>query len=241
MLGAFVLYAAITVLHLNFFLGLLAVVIVVGILGIVLERFMFRRFSGQHLNGLVLSLGLSILLQNIALIIWGGEALSVSSPFRGHQFFLFGVPVSVERMFVTGVSIIILFLVYFFITRTKQGHAMQAMSQDVEAAALQGISIKHIGSLSFTLGCVLAGVAGALLAPIFYVSPFIGGMPVFKAFVVIVLGGLGSVFGAFVGGILLGVIDSVSLYYLGTMGDMAGFLILILFILFKPTGLFGYE
>lgn len=241
MLGAFVIYVVVITLGVNFFLGLLIAVIVIGILGLVIERGLFRKFRGEHLNGLVLSLGLSILLQNVALLIWGGEDRSLPFPYRGETLKFLGASISLERIVAMILSIFMLILLYFFITRTKTGQAMQAVAQDSEAAALQGISINYISLVSFALGCALAGLAGALLAPIFCISPYIGGMPILKGFIVIVLGGLGSIIGALVGGLLLGVIDSICSYFLGTMGDMAGFIILILIILFKPTGLFGYE
>lgn len=241
MLGAFVVYIIVSVLHLNILLGILAAMITVGILGAFFERVVFRKFSGQHLNGLVISLGVSILLTSIALLIWGGDDRAVASPLRGQTVELLGIITSVERLAVMVICFVTLAVVFYFVMYTKTGQAMRAMAQDKEAAALQGIPTNRIGSLSFSLGCALAGLAGALLAPIFYVSPYIGGMPVFKAFVVIVLGGLGSIIGAFVGGLLLGVIDSVSLYLFGTIGDIAGFIILILLIIFKPRGLFGHE
>jgi len=241
MLGAFAIFVTVTTLHVNFFLGILCAIVALGVIGILTERIVFRKFNGQHLNGLVASLGLSILIQNAALLIWGGDDQAVASPFRGKIVEIWGIIASVERLMVAGVSIIALLLVYYFITYTKLGQAMRAMSQDKEAAALQGIPINRISSMSFALGCILAGLAGALLAPIYYVSPFIGVGPVLKAFVVIVLGGLGSIFGAVVGGLILGMIDSVSVYFWGTLGDLVGFVILISFIMFRPKGLFGNE
>ena len=241
MLGAFVVYVVVTSLHINFLLGLLIAILVTGTFGIIFERVLFRRFRGEQLNGLVLSLGLSILLQNVALLIWGGDERSFASPFRGQSLSFLGASIPMERVMAMGLSILMLISVYYFIKRTKIGQAMRAVAQSSEAAALQGIRINNISLLSFSIGCALAGLAGALLAPIFYVSPYVGGMPVLKAFIVIVLGGLGSISGAFVGGILLGVIDSICLFFLGTLGDITGFIILILFILFKPEGLFGYK
>jgi branched-chain amino acid transport system permease protein len=241
MLGAFVVYVVVTSLHINFLLGLLIAILVTGTFGIIFERVLFRRFRGEQLNGLVLSLGLSILLQNVALLIWGGDERSFASPFRGQSLSFLGASIPMERVMAMGLSILMLISVYYFIKRTKIGQAMRAVAQSSEAAALQGIRINNISLLSFSIGCALAGLAGALLAPIFYVSPYVGGMPVLKAFIVIVLGGLGSISGAFVGGILLGVIDSICLFFLGTLGNITGFIILILFILFKPEGLFGYK
>jgi branched-chain amino acid transport system permease protein len=241
MLGAFAIFIFVTSLHANFFFSLLITILTIGAIGLAIEKFFFRRFHGQHLNGLVLSLGLSILIQNIALLIWGGDDRSFASPFRGENFNLFGAFISVERVVSMGISVLILILVYFFINRTKTGQAMQAVAQDAEAAALQGIKINYISAVSFSTGCALAGLAGALLAPVFYVSPYVGTMPVLKAFIITVLGGLGSISGALVGGILLGFIDSTCWFFLGTMGDMVGFIILILVIILKPTGLLGYE
>jgi len=241
MLGAFAIFVSVTQLGVNFFLGLIIAVAAVGFFGIIVERILFRKFRGQELNGLVLSLALSILLQNLALVIWGGEDRSFPSPFSGQSLDIFSASLSVDRVFTVAVGILALIFIYFFINRTKTGQAMQAVAQDLEAAALQGIDINRIGSATFFIGCALAGLAGALLAPIYFVSPYIGLLPVLKAFVVIVLGGLGSIAGAFVGGMLLGGIDSLCLYFLGTLGDMAGFVILILVIIFKPAGLLGHE
>jgi len=241
MLGAFAAYVAAAQLKIGFPFDLFIAVLATGGLGFVIERFLFRRFRGEQLKGLVLSLGLSILIQNMAYVIWGGDDRSFAAPFRGISFDLLGSSIPMERMVMMGVSVSMLLLMYYFVVHTKTGQAMQAVAQDADAAALQGININRISMISFGVGCALAGLAGALMGPIFYISPFIGGLPVIKAFVVIVLGGLGSIFGALVGGLLLGAIDSISLYFLGTMGNMAGFVVLILIILFRPKGLFGYE
>ena len=241
MLGAFVAYVMVTNLKINFFLSLVVTSVAIGVIGAAIERVLFRKFRTEHLNALVLSLGLSILLQNVALIIWAGDDRSFPSPFRGQSFRFLGASVPIERVVMMIIAILMLILVYYFVVHTKTGQAMQAVAQDNEAAALQGININYICLLSFSIGCALAGLAGAMMGSVFHVSPYIGSMPVLKAFVVIVLGGLGSIFGALIGGFLLGVIDSVCLFSLGTLGNMAGFIILILVILFKPMGLFGHE
>jgi len=208
---------------------------------VLLEKILFRKFSGQQLNGLVLTIGVSILLQNLALLIFGGDDRAFSSPFRGEKILFIGAGISMERVLSMAFSFACLGLIYIFIKYTKIGQAMRATAQDETAAALQGININFISSIAFATGCALAGLAGALLAPIYFVSPFIGNMPLLKAFVVVVLGGLGSIPGALLGGVLLGFIDSTCLYFLGSLGNIAGFIILIIFICVKPIGLLGYE
>jgi len=241
MIGAFAAFVFTVELGINYFLSLFLTVLTVSVIGIIIERGLFRKFRGAELNGLVLAVALSILLQNLALIIFGGEDRSFSSPLQGSSLTIWSSAVSVERLVAMGVSMISLVCLYLFINRTKTGQAMRAMAQDSEAAALQGININYISAVSFGTGCALAALAGGLLAPIYFVSPFIGGMPVLKAFIVVVLGGLGSIPGALAGGLILGCIDSIAAYYLGTIGDLFGFVLLMLFIIFKPTGLFGYE
>jgi len=129
-----------------------------------------------------------------------------------------------------------------FLSRTKAGISLQAVSQDDEAAGLQGININRYIALSFGVGCALAAVAGALLAPIFVVSPFMGNGPVVKAFIVIILGGLGSMMGAVVGGLILGIVESFGATYMGaTIQEISGFLLLLLILTIKPTGIFGKD
>ncbi|MFH2097262.1 MAG: branched-chain amino acid ABC transporter permease [bacterium] len=241
MIGAFAIYVLITTLHVNFYIALILSVLFVAFLGALLEIILFRKFRGEQLNGLVLAIGVSILLQNLALIIFGGDDHSFPSPFRGDQLLLLGAAISTERILAMTVSVLSLGAIYLFVKHTKTGQAMRAVAQDEEAASLQGINKNYISIMAFAVGCALAGLAGALLAPIYYVSPYIGGMPLLKAFVVVVLGGLGSIPGALVGGLLLGCIDSVCLYALGSLGDIAGFIILILIICIKPSGILSHE
>jgi branched-chain amino acid transport system permease protein len=241
MVGAFAIFILCAQFHINFYFALLTSVLIVALFGLILEKFVFRKFRNQHLNGLVLAIGISLLLQNLALLLFGGDDRSFPSPFRGEMLRFLGASLSVEKLVAMSVSIISLGIIYILIKHTSTGQAMRATAQDEEAAALQGININFICAMAFSTGCALAGLAGALLAPIYFVSPYIGGMPLLKAFVVVVLGGLGSISGALIGGLILGFIDSICQYYLGSLGDIAGFLILILFIYFKPTGILGYE
>ena len=241
MLGAFAILLLVGQLHLNFYVALVLTVLIVASLGLILEKFIFRKFRGEQLNGLVMAIGISILLQNLALLFFGGEDHSFPSPFSGDRLFFMGAGISLERALSMAVSVASLGLLYLFIKHTRTGQAMRAVAQDEEAASLQGINKNIISAMAFAVGCALAGLAGALLAPIYYVSPYIGSMPLLKAFVVVALGGLGSIPGALIGGLLLGCIDSVCLYFLGSLGDIAGFIILILIICVKPNGILDYE
>lgn len=241
MLGAFVTYTLTVSYRINFFLSLVIAMGVMALLGFVIERVVFRPLRGQQLNILVISLGLAILLQNLALIAWGPDDVSIPSPFPEAIEFR-GIAISMERLAAVVISAVLIVGLHLFLQFSRFGQAMRAVSQDAEAACLQGIPLERVESLSFCVGCVLAAAAGSLIGPIFFVSPFIGTVPVMKAFVVIILGGLGSIPGAVLGGILLGLTESFSATFVGAIfQDMIGFFIILLVLILKPSGLLGYE
>jgi branched-chain amino acid transport system permease protein len=215
--------------------------IIIAALGILVERIIFRPLRGETLNLLVISLGLAIVLQNLALISWGPEDRSIPIDFQG-VIRILGMMFSNERFVAFLISVSLVTLLYLFIGRTKAGKALQAVAQDSEAAALQGININRMNALAFGVGCALASAAGSAMGPVFLVSPFMGIMPVMKAFIVVMLGGLGSVIGSVVGGLILGIAESFGATYLGsTFQNMVGFIILMLILIIRPLGLFGYR
>jgi branched-chain amino acid transport system permease protein len=152
-----------------------------------------------------------------------------------------GVMISVERLMIIPIAAALVVGLYLFITRTKIGAAMRAIEQDKEAAALQGVNVHVINGLAFAIGFALAAASGALIAPIFKLDPMMGDQPLLKAFIIIILGGLGSIPGAILGGLLLGLIDSTVATALGAEpAFLLSFVFIILLLFFRPAGLFGH-
>jgi branched-chain amino acid transport system permease protein len=240
MLGGFAVYYLLAQLGANYFLALAAAILLVGALGWVVEKIVFRPFRKDLLGAFIVSLGLLWVLQSGALLAFGSLEKSVPSPFRGVLRVL-GVHFSLERLVVTLIGIVLVAGLYLFIRFSRDGRAMRAVAQDEDAAALQGINVDRISSLAFALGAALAATAGVLIAPLFFVSPFMGGLPIVKAFVIIILGGMGSIPGALLGGLILGVAEGVGSIFLSSPAvNLLGFLLVILILLVRPQGLLGH-
>jgi len=243
MLGAFATYWLVTLWGLDIWSSMLVAMGSMALLGMVLERIVFRPVhSAPHINGLIVALGLFIALENIAFILWGGDERMLPSPYATRTITLLSVSLTLQRLLVFFVSILLIFLLYLFIQRTKMGKAIRAVAQDPEVARLMGIPIHRISAAVFAVSSALAGAAGALVGPIFSVYPAMGLVPILKAFVVIVLGGMGSIPGAIFGGFILGIAESLGAgYFSSEYKDGFAFAALILVLMIKPTGLFGKE
>jgi len=239
MLGGFVTYYAYAVGGLNYFATVVLAVLVVGAAGVVAERLVFRRLRGKTLNAFIVSLGLLWVLQASAQLSFGVLDKAVPSSVSG-VVRAGGVVVSRERLVVILTSAALIAALYAFLKWTRAGQAMRAAAQDPDAAALQGVDIEMVSMLGFGIGCALAGAAGALLAPIFAVSPTMGALPVVKAFIIIIVGGMGSLPGAVLGGLLLGAVEGVGTLYMSSAAvNMLGFLMVIAILLVRPRGLLG--
>jgi branched-chain amino acid transport system permease protein len=243
MLGAFATYWLVTLWGWNIWPSMLVAMGSMALLGIVLERVVFRPvYSAPHINGLIVALGLFIALENIALILWGGEERTLPSPYATKVITLLSISLTLQRLLVFIISILLIFLLYLFIQRTKMGKAIRAVAQDPEVSRLMGIPIHRISATVFAVSSALAAAAGALVGPIFCVFPAMGVTPILKAFVVIVLGGMGSIPGAIFGGFILGIAESLGAGYLSSeYKDAFAFAALILVLMVKPSGLFGKE
>ena len=241
MVGAFLALAITTGLGLSYFFAIPLSMLIVAVLGIVMERVVFRPLQySDRINLLVSSLGISIILQNAVLLIWGPDPRSLSSPFSDAQVHLGSAVLSGHRLFVVVVSLILIGVIYYVVQKTKLGVAMRACAFDMETAKLMGIPANMIIISTFAIGAGLAAAAGALLAPIFSVYPTMGVMATMKAFVVVLLGGIGNISGAIVGGFLLGLVETYTAgYWHSEYKDVIAFLIMILILLIKPSGLFG--
>jgi branched-chain amino acid transport system permease protein len=184
-------------------------------------------------------IGAWIVMQNTELMAWGGVAKSVTTPFSETPLVVGPVSVSLLRLFVLAMALLLIACTYLLINRSKLGMAMRATFQDSDVAALMGVNIDGIYAATFAIGSALAAAAGALLGPVFLVTPSMGDLASLKAFAIVILGGLGSVTGATLGGFILAFAEEIGAGYISSgYRDAMGFLIIILVLLFKPTGLF---
>jgi branched-chain amino acid transport system permease protein len=241
MLGAYGVYYLCTKAGLDFLLALVISTLLVGGFGIALEKVFFRPFRGHIERTLIIAIGLTLFLQTAVFVSAGGVPKSSPSPFPG-VIHIAGIVVSWERLAIVIIAFILVAALFLLIRKSKIGQAMVAVSQDREAAAVQGINIDHISSIAMFLGSALAAVAGGLVGAVFSLTPGMGGFALMKGIAVIIIGGLGSITGAIIGGLILGFIDGVvSLWTTTGVANIIGFAVIILILIFRPTGLWGHE
>lgn len=239
MLGAFAAYLLCEALGLNYYAALLLSMILIAALGILVYRFFLRPFRDQHDPSLVIALGVAMLIGGLALLVFGEKDKSISPVLTG-VIKVFGATLSKERILVIIVAILLMVALTLYIKFSRTGQAMRAVAQDREAAALQGIGVDSTFTLCMAISSALAGAAGALLAPLFFVNPFLGMHAVLKALIVVVIGGLGSIPGAIAGGLLLGFVESFGNTFFGDITEILGFVIVMMVLIFRPQGLFGH-
>ena len=240
MLGAYMLYYVITLFGFDFYTALVLAVLIVGGLAILTERYLYHRFwlHGAVLSCLVVSVGLTQIMQNGALLVFGLYEKNVDSVFSG-TINIFGLRYSLERFMLIVFAYLIIAGLMVFLNTSKRGQAMRAVAQDYDAARLLGINTRRIAMLGMFIGVGLAAVAGAIIAPVYSVSAYMGEFLMIKAFLVIVIGGLGSVPGALIGAFLIGMFESFGTTYFGHITDVYLFVFVILVMLVRPTGLFS--
>ena len=240
MLGAYGTYYFCTVLGLHYLLALVISMLIIGLSGILLEKIFFRPFRGKNfLQSSIVAMGLMIIFQTVATVGFGGSIKVVTTPFRGVTT-IAGAIVSWERVLVIVISVIAVGGCFLLLRRTKIGLAMLAVSQDLRGAALQGISVDRVSSVAMFMGCALAVLAGGLMGAIFNLSPSMGGYALMKGIAVIILGGLGSLGGVVMGGLILGLIDGIVPPLLSVqMASLMGFIAIILILTFRPQGIMG--
>ncbi len=241
MLGMFGAYWSYSLLHLDPFLSLLLWMPAMFLFGMVVYRFLLRKIiPGGELNSLLYTAGLSLLIANLALFLWTGDYRNINLPYGMLPARPFGISVSIPLAIAFGLALAITSLLSLFLSRTDTGRAIRATAQNPEAAALMGIEVGRIDMITFGLGTALAGASGVLLAPSLYLYPTVGEILIVKCFVIVVLGGLGSIPGAIAGGVLLGIVESLgSVYVSVAYKDGIGFVLFLLVLLFRPKGLFG--
>ena len=241
MLGMFGAFWAHALLGIDPFVSIVLWVPVMFLAGMLIYRFLLKPIiPGGELNTLLYTAGLSLLIANVALFAWTGDYRTIKLRYALTPLRPFGIAVPIPLAIAFLLAIVITVCLYLFLARTDPGRAIRATSQNPEAAALMGIDADRISMLTFGLGSALAGAAGVLLAPSLYLYPTVGELLVAKCFVIVVLGGLGSVSGAIAGGILLGLVESLGAVYVSVAyKDTIGFVIFLLVLLLRPSGLFG--
>lgn len=245
MVGGYISFCMTMYMGMSGWLALLIAMCVCTLLGILIERLAYRPLRGTgSLAVLITAIGVSYFLQNTALLIWGANPRVFTSLFKGIKAFHAGngeLTITPESLFTIVACIIIMVALTLFVNKTKAGKAMRAVSEDNGAAQLMGINVNRSISLTFAIGSGLAAVAGVLMCSAYPVlMPTTGAMPGIKAFTAAVFGGIGSIPGAMVGGLILGVIEIFSRAYISTeLSDAIVFACLIIVLLVKPTGLFG--
>ena len=239
MMGGYVTYYLFGELHLSYWIAFLGALISGAFLGFVFERFVFRAFRTKPFSGFIASLGLIWILQTIAVTQFGVLDKDVPTVFPG-MVRTMGVSLSSERLGALILGVIMVIALFFVINRTKMGKALRAVAQDMQAASLQGIPVNRMTGIAFALGSALAAGAGAVISPMFLINPYSGAMPVTKAFIVIILGGMGSLPGTVLGGLFLGFVESFTGVMLSS-GAVAtlSFTAVIVVLLVRPQGILG--
>ncbi|MGI6079966.1 MAG: branched-chain amino acid ABC transporter permease [Candidatus Avilachnospira sp.] len=246
MVGGFTTYVITSSMGMSPAVGILSAVVVCTVLGVAIERIAYKPLRGaSSLSVLITAIGVSYFLQNAALIIFGADTKSFQSVINVPALTFGDGAVTVSGVTIVTVlsCIVILILLTTFINRTKTGQAMLAVSEDKGAATLMGINVNRTIAVTFAIGSALAAIAGVLLCSAYpTLSSTTGAMPGIKAFVAAVFGGIGSIPGAMIGGIVLGVIENLSKAYISSqLSDAIVFSVLIIVLLVKPTGLMGKQ
>lgn len=243
MIGGYIIFTFVSTLGLSPVAGVIAAVALCVVLGITIERIAYKplRNASSSLAVLITAIGVSYLLQNIAMILFGADTKSFKSVVDMEAIKIGDITISGVTLVTVVSCIVIMVTLTLFVNKTKAGQAMLAVSEDKGAAVLMGINVNGTIALTFAIGSGLAAIAGALLCSAYpSLSPYTGSMPGIKAFTAAVFGGIGSIPGALIGGLLLGVIEILGKAYISSqLSDAIVFAVLILVLVIKPTGILG--
>jgi len=241
--GAYMMYAFVMLAGVNFFAALAIAIVLGALLGAALELLLLRRLRGADIDTTMLvMIGAWIALQNAEQFAWTGVAKSIANPFPAAPLVIGSVSVAWNRVFVLVVALLLIGITYLVIQKTKLGKAMRATFQDRDTAALMGVQIGSINTVTFAFGSALAAAAGALLGPVFVAYPSMGDLAASKAFAIVILGGLGSIPGATLGGFILAMAEELGAGYISSgYRDAMSFLLIMVILLFRPTGMFAQK
>ena len=220
---------------------LLLAILVVTAIGLLMERFLFRPTRNDPLAGLICSIGVLFLLQVAATLVGGeGPSKQVPPPFHGTLVLFDFLRIPYQRLFGLAISVLALATLWYFLTRTRLGWALRAVALDREAAALQGINITRISVIAIGVGAALAGLAGGLMAPLTNINPHMGHNVIVTAFIVTIVGGVGSLSGAVYAAIIYALFHTfVTVYFGGTVATICGLILMVVVLIVRPTGIMG--
>jgi branched-chain amino acid transport system permease protein len=241
MIAAYVTFFLVSVYRLNYFLAILIAMAVVAVLGMAMERLAFRPLkNAPHVNLFIVAFGLLFVLESGALLAWGATYRKIDTIYDRTILTVLGTRLPLQRVLVVVAVVVIIVAMQLFLKRTMAGAALRAVAQEREASLLVGIDVDRVSSLTMAVGSALGAAAGGLIGPIILVFPTMGNLMVVKAFVIIILGGMGSVVGAIFGGFLLGLVESLAAGFISpSFKDLYAFLFLVIVLAIRPTGLFG--
>ncbi|HOP48022.1 MAG TPA: branched-chain amino acid ABC transporter permease [Desulfobacteraceae bacterium] len=236
MIGGFLAYTASVLLGINYILAILIAVILTALMGALTQRYLYGQFFPEVLPVVLVAVGLTEILQQGAIVIWGAAPVSVPSIVSG-SFRLGGAYMSNERLLVVGISVLLIIGLFLFLYKTNYGRALRAIAQDQDGAILMGVNIKKVSILGMAIACGLAGAAGSLVAPVFNVSSSMGVGYLMKAFAIAIMGGLGNLPGTVLAGIVIGLVEGYGFMFIGQLSTLIVFALVLLILIIKPTGL----
>jgi len=241
MIGAYTVWVLFALLHWPFFIAVGAAIVIVGLLGLVSERLIFRHAHGNVLSGFIMSVGLVFILQVAVVEIWGvGKMKPVPAAFP-QVLDIGGVSTSWQRFIVLPATIILLWALWYFLAKFRVGRGLRASAQDPEAAALYGISPKKSAAVAMLLGSAMAGAAGAFMAPIMSVHPYMGHSVVWTAFVVVIVGGAGNIKGTILAALIFGFLTTIITTLLdSTIANLVNTLVMLVILAIRPQGVAGH-
>ncbi|MBI4963177.1 MAG: branched-chain amino acid ABC transporter permease [Desulfomonile tiedjei] len=240
MLGAYVSFFLMTLHGFGFWSALVASMVILALVGMLVERVVFRPLQDKpHINSFISAIGALMILETGVISLWGPQGRRIPNPYPGIVEVL-GITMTYQRLLVIVAAIVLIVLLQVFIKKTTPGTTIEAVAQNREGAMLVGINVNLVSSLTFAISTATAAAAACLVAPIFMISPTMGALLGMKAFIIVILGGLGSIPGAILGGYILGLLEAIGGGYLSAAyKDVYAFGALILILAIRPTGLFG--
>ena len=241
MLGMYATWMVFTFLHLDPFVSILLVAPALFLWGALLQKvFINRVLNALPQNQILLTIGLGLIMSNSVMLMFTSDYRILTTTYSSSSYKLGGLSISEALLYAFIITVLITAALYWFLLKTDTGQAIRATAQDREAAQLMGINVRRMSVLAFGIGSALAGTAGALISPTYYIFPQVGSTFTLKAFVIVVLGGMGSVVGATLGGIIVGLTESLAAVYVASgLKELVVFVLFLALLLFKPAGLLG--
>jgi branched-chain amino acid transport system permease protein len=241
MIGAFITYYLCVLHGLNLYVSVVISMAITAVIGLIVERIFLRPLQGKFLSYVCVTSGLALILQTLVLLSFSKGTKQLPSLYKG-AFNISGIFISRERVIAIAIALLLTLALYTFLKRTKYGLAMTASAQNREGSLMQGVNPKLMSALVVAIGSALAAVGGSIGGSIFNLDPYMGGLAFMKGTTLIVIGGLGSIPGAVVGGLILGVAESLlGLFFGSQMGIVLPLVLVIVFLIFRPRGLFGHD